>query len=103
MRKGDNMIKLGVIYGGVSTEHEVSKMSAKSVIDNLDKEKYENGGDEDGHAVQAEGQPHMVFKENTRQAGAYDKAQIIAQIGKGIGFFSLGRGGVVGVQRIVGR
>ena len=35
------MIKLGVIYGGVSTEHEVSKMSAKSVIDNLDKEKYE--------------------------------------------------------------
>lgn len=35
------MIKLGVIYGGVSTEHEVSKMSAKSVIDNLNKEKYE--------------------------------------------------------------
>lgn len=35
------MIKLGVIYGGISTEHEVSKMSAKSVIDNLDKEKYE--------------------------------------------------------------
>lgn len=35
------MIKLGVIYGGVSTEHDVSVMSAKSVIDNLDKEKYE--------------------------------------------------------------
>lgn len=35
------MIKLGVIYGGVSTEHDVSEMSAKSVIDNLDKEKYE--------------------------------------------------------------
>jgi len=35
------MIKLGVIYGGISTEHEVSKMSAKSVIDNLDKEKYD--------------------------------------------------------------
>ena len=41
MRKGDNMIKLGVIYGGISTEHDVSMMSAKSVIDNLDKEKYE--------------------------------------------------------------
>ena len=39
--KGDNMIKVGVIYGGISTEHEVSIMSAKSVIDNLDKEKYE--------------------------------------------------------------
>jgi len=35
------MIKLGIIYGGVSTEHDVSLMSAKSVIDNLDKEKYE--------------------------------------------------------------
>ena len=35
------MIKLGVIYGGISTEHDVSEMSAKSVIDNLDKEKYE--------------------------------------------------------------
>lgn len=35
------MIKLGVIYGGISTEHEVSKISAKSVIDNLDKEKYD--------------------------------------------------------------
>ena len=41
MRKGDDMIKLGVIYGGISTEHDVSMMSAKSVIDNLDKEKYE--------------------------------------------------------------
>lgn len=35
------MIKLGVIYGGVSTEHDVSEMSANSVIENLDKEKYE--------------------------------------------------------------
>ena len=39
--KGDNMIKLGVIYGGISTEHDVSMMSAKSVINNLDKDKYE--------------------------------------------------------------
>ena len=35
------MIKLGVIYGGISTEREVSEMSAKSVIENLNKEKYE--------------------------------------------------------------
>lgn len=41
MKKGDNMIKLGVIYGGISTEHDVSIMSAKSVIDNLDKAKYD--------------------------------------------------------------
>lgn len=35
------MIKLGIIHGGISTEHEVSEMSAKSVIENLDKDKYE--------------------------------------------------------------
>ena len=35
------MIKLAVIYGGMSTEHEVSVTSAKSVISNLNKEKYE--------------------------------------------------------------
>lgn len=35
------MIKLGIIYGGTSTEHDVSEMSAKSVIQNLDTSKYE--------------------------------------------------------------
>ena len=35
------MIKLGIIYGGISTEHDISVMSAKSIIKNLDKEKYE--------------------------------------------------------------
>lgn len=36
-----NKIRLGIIYGGMSTEHEVSVTSAKSVIKNLNKEKYE--------------------------------------------------------------
>ena len=35
------MMKLCVIYGGMSTENEVSEMSAKSVVENLDKRKYE--------------------------------------------------------------
>ena len=35
------MIKLGIIYGGISTEHDVSIMSAKSIIKNLNKDKYE--------------------------------------------------------------
>ena len=34
-------IKLGVIFGGVSSEHDVSIVSGTSVIKNLDKEKYE--------------------------------------------------------------
>lgn len=34
-------IKLGIIYGGKSTEHEVSIRSAKSIFEALDKNKYE--------------------------------------------------------------
>ncbi len=34
-------LKLGVIFGGMSTEHDVSIVSGTSVISNLDKEKYE--------------------------------------------------------------
>ncbi len=34
-------IKLGVIFGGMSTENEVSVMSANSIFQNLDKEKYQ--------------------------------------------------------------
>lgn len=35
------MKKIGVIFGGMSTEHEVSISSGTSIISNLDKQKYE--------------------------------------------------------------
>lgn len=35
------MLKVAVIYGGMSTEHDVSIESGKNVMDNLDKSKYE--------------------------------------------------------------
>ena len=34
------MIKLGVIYGGISTEHDVSLISSANVINLMDTEKY---------------------------------------------------------------
>lgn len=36
-----NKIKLGIIFGGRSGEHEVSIVSANSIINNLDKSKYQ--------------------------------------------------------------
>lgn len=36
-----NKLKIAVIFGGISSEYEVSLLSAKSVIDNIPKEKYE--------------------------------------------------------------
>lgn len=34
------MINLGVIFGGMSTENEISQISGKSILENLNKEKY---------------------------------------------------------------
>ena len=34
-------LKIGVIFGGISSEHDVSKVSGSSVITNLNKEKYD--------------------------------------------------------------
>ena len=34
------MIKLGVIFGGMSTEHDVSIASGNLLFKNLDKQKY---------------------------------------------------------------
>ena len=36
-----NKLKIGVIFGGTSSEHDVSKVSGTSVIKNLNKEKYD--------------------------------------------------------------
>ena len=36
-----NKIKIGIIFGGMSTEHDVSVVSATSIIKNLNNEKYE--------------------------------------------------------------
>ena len=33
--------KIGVIYGGMSSEHDISVISGKAIIDNLNKDKYE--------------------------------------------------------------
>lgn len=40
-RRKMEKIKLGVLFGGMSTEHDVSIVSGSSVIKNLNKEKYE--------------------------------------------------------------
>lgn len=34
-------MKVAIIYGGMSTEHEISKISGKNVINNLDSKKYD--------------------------------------------------------------
>ena len=40
-KRGKRKLRVGVIFGGRSGEHEVSLMSARSVVDALDRDKYE--------------------------------------------------------------
>ena len=50
------MKKIAVIYGGKSTEHDISVKSSKYVLNNLDKEKYQISEvyiDKDGNIVTA--------------------------------------------------
>jgi D-alanine-D-alanine ligase len=41
MMREKRRIRVGVLFGGRSSEHEVSLMSAQSVLDALDPDKYE--------------------------------------------------------------
>lgn len=41
MKKPKRKIKVGIIFGGKSSEHEISLLSAQSVINALDREKYD--------------------------------------------------------------
>ena len=42
IKQGEKMSKLtlGVLFGGASSEHDISCISAKSILENIDKEKY---------------------------------------------------------------
>ena len=41
MNESGKKVSLAVLFGGRSSEHEVSLMSAASVLENLDREKYD--------------------------------------------------------------
>ena len=53
--------KIAVLFGGNSTEYEVSLQSAYSVLKNMDKEKYE------------------IMKMNLKNLGKTDSSEIIAK------------------------
>lgn len=58
-------IRLGVLFGGKSVEHEISVISAIQAIDNLDKDKYEI------HPIYITKENHMYYGENIQDMDAY--------------------------------
>lgn len=62
-------IRVGIIFGGKSTEHEVSLLSAKNVIAELDKEKYEPvliGIDKEGKWHRSTGANYLLNNESPK-------------------------------------
>jgi len=62
-------IKVGLLFGGQSAEHEVSLMSAKSIFENIDPNKYEVvtiGIDKDGRWILGEGASFLMNADNPK-------------------------------------
>ncbi len=70
-------IRVGIIFGGKSTEHEVSLQSAKNVVAALDKEKYETvliGIDKTGRWLKSSGANYLLHSENPKLIALNKKA-----------------------------
>jgi D-alanine-D-alanine ligase len=68
-------INVGVVFGGRSAEHEVSLMSAKSVVAAMDKEKY------NVHLIGITHEGHWLYAENDKKALEYktvDEQSLVA-------------------------
>ncbi len=78
-------IRVGVVFGGRSAEHEVSLLSAKNVIDALDKNKYEPvliGIDKNGEWHIRDAYKYLLNADNPKKVslhGAKDQVALVAQ------------------------
>jgi D-alanine-D-alanine ligase len=80
-------IKVAVIFGGRSAEHEVSLQSAKNVIQSLDKERFDPvliGIDRTGRWFLNENSIHLLNSESTMMMQLADKENEIALTPTGI-------------------
>jgi len=78
-------IRLGVLFGGKSTEHEVSLISAKNVIEALDKEKYDVfliGIDKSGEWRLRDGYTYLMHADNPKLVALHEAKENIALVPK---------------------
>jgi D-alanine-D-alanine ligase len=78
-------IRVGILFGGKSSEHEVSLLSAKNVIDALDKEKYEPvlvGIDKNGEWHLRDGYQFLLHAEDPKMIQLHGSKGNVALIPK---------------------
>lgn len=69
MKKKQKKLRIGIIFGGKSSEHEVSLLSAKSIINALDPQKYEAvliGIDKQGQWHLQDNSKYLLNSENPK-------------------------------------
>ncbi len=63
-------LRVGILFGGKSAEHEISLLSARNVFDALDKEKYEItliGIDKDGHWCLCDEAEYLLHRDDPKK------------------------------------
>jgi len=89
----EGKIKVGILFGGRSVEHEVSLQSAKNVIDAIDREKYEVtliGIDKRGHWFLYDSSNFLLNADNPKliKLNNSDK-EVVMTTGESSGLYSL--------------
>lgn len=78
-------IKVGVLFGGKSAEHEISLISAKNVIDAMDRSKYEVfliAIDKNGEWHLKNGTEYLMHADNPKLVHLYGETKSIALVPK---------------------
>ncbi|MBS0621253.1 MAG: D-alanine--D-alanine ligase [Verrucomicrobia bacterium] len=73
-------IRLGILFGGKSAEHEVSLASAKSIVDALDKSKYEIaliGIDKEGSWHYRNVESYLMHAEDPKQIRLHGEKELV--------------------------
>ncbi len=81
----EKKIRVGVLFGGKSAEHEISLISAKNVIDAMDPEKYEVSLiaiDKSGEWHLKNGNEYLIHADNPKLIHLYGETKQIALIPK---------------------
>ena len=76
-------IRVGILFGGKSAEHEVSLQSAKNVIDAIDREKYEVipiGIDKQGHWHITDDSRHLLHADDPQRIQLHPDAEPAALV-----------------------
>lgn len=78
-----NKIRVGILFGGKSAEHEVSLQSAKNIIDAIDNEKYEVvllGIDKQGRWYLNEQSPYLLNAEDPKRISLNRSEESVALV-----------------------